>query len=68
MKRYGNHVLIVSCEAPMRKEKKLCKWKQTEIRDDMKKLKKLVKKSKYVCEKCGRTAKIDGLLCRPSEL
>lgn len=52
----------------MGKEKKLCKWKKEEIQTDFKKLKKLVKKPGYVCEKCGRAAKNKAVLCKPVEL
>ncbi|MBN2008213.1 hypothetical protein JW960_02580 [candidate division KSB1 bacterium] len=52
----------------MGKDKKLCKWDKEDIQADFKKLKKLVKKPKYVCEKCGRAAREDSALCRPVEL
>ena len=46
----------------------LCKWKRAEITEDLKRLKKIVKKPNFVCTKCGRAARKDEFLCKPVEI
>lgn len=49
-------------------KKTVCKWDKDEIKDDLDKLKKIVTPPKYICLKCGRTAKDEDYLCKPAEL
>ena len=44
-------------------DKKLCKWKKEDYKDEVQKLVKIVKKPKYICTKCGRVAKKEKWLC-----
>lgn len=51
------------------KDKKICKLvKEDYLKDDFKKYKELVKDSKYVCRKCGRTSKKEKRLCKAEEI
>jgi hypothetical protein len=47
----------------MSKCKKLCKWKKEDFETDFEKLADAVRKSKYVCIKCGRAARKEKWLC-----
>lgn len=49
----------------MSSDKKLCKWKKQEIKDNLKKIIKITKKPKHICMNCGRTAKKERMLCAP---
>nr|WP_086939226.1 hypothetical protein [Thaumasiovibrio occultus] len=49
-------------------KKTLCKWRRAEISDDIKVLRKLVKKPKFVCEKCARVANDKAVLCSGAKL
>jgi len=48
--------------------KTLCKLKKDELADDFKKIVKIVKKPKFICEKCARAAKEKKYLCNPVTL
>lgn len=48
--------------------KTLCKLKKDELSDDFKKIVKIVKKPKFICEKCARVAKEKKYLCNPVTL
>jgi hypothetical protein len=38
------------------------------MKDDLEKVKKLVKDAEYVCKSCGRAAKNEENLCNPTKL
>ena len=46
----------------------LCKLKKNELTADFKKILKIVKKPKFICEKCARVAKDKKYLCNPVPL
>lgn len=48
--------------------KELCKLKKDELSKNIKKIVKIVKKPKYICEKCARVAKDKKYLCNPTAL
>lgn len=48
--------------------KELCKLKKNEMKDEFKKIIKIVKKPKFICEKCARVAKDKKYLCNPQSL
>jgi hypothetical protein len=48
--------------------KSLCKWKKDDYEDKFDELKDIVKGAKYVCLKCGRSAKTKKALCKPEPL
>lgn len=48
--------------------KTLCKLKKNELAEDFKKVLKIVKKPKFICEKCARVAKDKKYLCDPIKL
>ena len=50
------------------KAKTLCKWKSGGYLDDADKFKKIVKKAKFACDKCGRVAADKKWLCKPVKL
>jgi hypothetical protein len=39
-----------------------------QLKDDLEKVKKLVKGAEYVCKSCGRAAKNEENLCNPTKL
>lgn len=43
--------------------KTLCKLKKNELADEFKKILKIVKKPKFICEKCARVAHEKKYLC-----
>ena len=45
--------------------KTLCEWRRHEIPTDLKALRKIVCKPKFVCGKCARSANDKGYLCQP---
>ncbi|WP_304740458.1 hypothetical protein [Sulfuricurvum sp.] len=48
--------------------KTLCKLKKNELTTDFKKIIKIVKKPKFICEKCARVAKDKKYLCEPKSM
>ena len=48
--------------------KELCKLKKDELSKNIKKIIKIVKKPKFICEKCARIAKDKKYLCNPIAL
>lgn len=48
--------------------KELCKLKKDEYVKNIKKIIKIVKKPKFICEKCARVAKDKKYLCDPIPL
>ncbi|THJ38835.1 hypothetical protein CF105_18240 [Aeromonas veronii] len=48
--------------------KTLCEWRRHEIPTDLKALRKIVRKPKFVCSKCARSANDKGYLCQPLRL
>ncbi len=46
-------------------DKKLCKWHKDDIKTNSGKLVKIVRKPKYLCEKCGRVSRGKKSLCKP---
>ena len=49
------------------KTKTLCK-KKDELKDSLSQYKKLVRGARFICKKCGRAARDEKLLCKPTEL
>jgi len=39
-----------------KKEKKLCKWKEDDLTENLEGFMKIIRKPEFVCEKCGRVA------------
>jgi hypothetical protein len=39
-----------------------------QMKDDLEKVKKLVKEAGYICKNCGRVAKSEENLCKPTKL
>lgn len=53
----------------MSEKKTLCELEKAGlIQADFEAYKKLVRKGKYVCHRCGRVARKKKLLCRPEKL
>ncbi|AXB00729.1 hypothetical protein [Aeromonas caviae] len=48
--------------------KTLCEWRRHEIPADLKTLRKIVRKPKFVCGKCARSANGKDYLCQPLRL
>ncbi|MDP3292017.1 MAG: hypothetical protein Q8M43_08300 [Sulfuricurvum sp.] len=48
--------------------KELCKLKKNELEIHFKKIIKIVKKPKFICEKCARVAKDKKYLCEPKKM
>ncbi|MGM0770864.1 MAG: hypothetical protein ACQESU_04565 [Halobacteriota archaeon] len=48
--------------------KNMCTWNKDDIKENEEAFRKIVKKPKYFCKKCGRVAKDDDLLCKPKKL
>ncbi|MDK2948190.1 MAG: hypothetical protein PWQ63_1350 [Methanolobus sp.] len=48
--------------------KNMCSWDKDDIKENEEAFRKIVKKPKYFCKKCGRVAKDDDLLCKPKKL
>lgn len=48
--------------------KTLCKLGKNDVSKDLKKIVKIVKKPKFICEKCARVAKEKKYLCAPIKL
>ncbi|MNF09666.1 hypothetical protein D3C80_2103870 [compost metagenome] len=48
--------------------KTLCEWRRNEIAFELKALRKIVKKPKFVCGKCARSANDKQYLCQPLRL
>jgi len=51
-----------------KKQRSLCKWKSDHIWEDFDQLRKIVRKPKYVCRKCARSASKKKWLCKPTAL
>jgi len=50
------------------KVRQLCKWKREDYARQLKLLREIVAKPKYVCEKCGRASRKKAWLCKPTDL
>lgn len=50
------------------KAKTLCAFKKDDLKDNLRKYKKLVQDSRFVCKKCGRAAHQETRLCKPVTL
>lgn len=48
--------------------KTLCEWRRHEIPADLKALRKILRKPKFVCGKCARSANDKSYLCQPLRL
>jgi len=48
--------------------KRLCKWDKDDVKNDLKKLKKIVLPPTYICCKCGRVASDEDYLCKPEKV
>lgn len=46
----------------------LCTLKKSSINKNLKKIAKIVKKPKFICDKCARVAHDEEYLCNPSKL
>jgi len=50
------------------KKKSLCKWSKDDVKDNWSEMYDLVGKSKFMCERCLRSARLKGNLCKPEKL
>lgn len=50
------------------KKKSLCKWGKDDVKKNWNDLHELLAKSKFVCEKCLRSSKLKGTLCKPEKI
>ena len=50
------------------KKKSFCKWSREDVKSNWDELYDLMGKSKFVCEKCLRSARLKGNLCKPEKL
>lgn len=50
------------------KKKSLCKWEKDDVKKNWGELSDLLAKSKYVCNKCLRSSRLKGTLCKPEKL
>jgi hypothetical protein len=50
------------------KKKSLCKWGKDDTKKNWNELPDLLGRSKFVCEKCLRSSKLAGTLCKPVKL
>lgn len=50
------------------KKKSFCKWDKDDLKNNWNEMGKLVGKSKYICEKCLRSSRLKGNLCKPEKL
>lgn len=51
-----------------KKEKRLCKWKQDDVGENIDKIISIVRDPKFVCKKCGRVADKKKWLHKPVPL
>lgn len=52
----------------MGSSKTLCDWKKDKITENFDKFRAIVMNPKYACKNCGRVAKDDDFLCKPTGL
>jgi hypothetical protein len=50
------------------KKKSLCKWKKEDVKNNRDGLVDILATSKYFCEKCLRSSRLKGTLCKPEKL
>jgi hypothetical protein len=50
------------------KKKSLCKWGKDDARKNRDELHDLLGRSKFFCEKCLRSSKLEDTLCKPVRL
>ena len=50
------------------KSKSLCKWKREEVNKNSAELVAFLSHSKYFCERCLRSSRLRGTLCKPEKL
>ena len=50
------------------KKKSLCKWDKDDVKANWDDMYSLVGKSKFICERCLRSASAKGMLCKPEKL
>lgn len=50
------------------KRKSLCKWKKEDVKKNGEELIDLLSHSKYLCQKCLRSSRLKGTLCKPEKL
>lgn len=50
------------------KKKSLCKWARDDVKNNWEEFSELVGKSKFFCEKCLRSSRLKGTLCKPEKL
>jgi hypothetical protein len=50
------------------KKKSLCKWDKSDVKDNWSEMFDVVGKSKFMCERCLRSARLKGNLCKPEKL
>jgi hypothetical protein len=50
------------------KKKSLCKWDKDDVKKNRDELYELIGRSKFVCEKCLRSSKLEDTLCKPAKL
>ncbi len=50
------------------KKKSLCKWTREDLKENWPEMFTLVGKPKFICERCLRSARLKGNLCKPEKL
>jgi hypothetical protein len=50
------------------KKKSLCEWGKDDAKKNRDELYDLLGRSKFVCEKCLRSSRLAGTLCKPAKL
>jgi hypothetical protein len=50
------------------KKKSLCKWTKSDAKRNWEGLQDILATSRYVCQKCLRSSRLKGTLCKPKKL
>lgn len=50
------------------KKKSLCKWSRADAQKNWSEMHDLLGSSKFVCERCLRSSRLKGTLCKPEKM